>query len=62
MTTSAGQVTLVPVHASAGSHDPVEARQTVVLDSNVHVAVQHSPPSHSSPAPTMPSPQNAQRH
>src|SRR5205823_1794729 len=54
---SAGQVVLVPVQVSATSHSPAASRQTVVADRNVQLAEQQGPPSHCSPASTIPLPQ-----
>src|SRR5439155_1096796 len=54
---SVGQVVLVPVQVSATSHSPAASRQTVVAERNVQVAEQQGPPSHCSPASTIPLPQ-----
>src|SRR5262245_27253821 len=54
----AGHAADDPEQVSARSHAPTAARQTVPALANWHPLVQHAPPSHCSPASTVPLPHN----
>jgi len=58
-TTSSGHTDDVPEHTSATSHPPSAPRHSLCAGANVHVCVQHAPPSHCSPISMIPLPQTS---